>query len=86
MKPFTLHGELLSVDFQHDDCGECEMILHIKVPESMVVTGKCHVTLGVQSESEYAKALRTGVKPDIWPPIFMNQEELAHFQNLPNPQ
>lgn len=31
-------------------------------------------------ETEYAKALRTGVKPDIWPPISMTREELDHFR------
>jgi hypothetical protein len=32
-------------------------------------------------ESEYAKAIRTGVKPLIWPPIFMTCEELTHFRS-----
>lgn len=31
-------------------------------------------------ETEYAKALRTGVKPAIWPPIVMTREELEHFR------
>lgn len=34
----------------------------------------------VKKESEYQKALRTGVKPDIWPPIMMTGEELQHFR------
>lgn len=33
-----------------------------------------------ESESEYAKALRTGIKPDIWPPVVMSREELEHFR------
>lgn len=31
-------------------------------------------------ESEYEKAIRTGVRPDIWPPIVMTREELNHFR------
>ena len=31
-------------------------------------------------ESEYEKAIRTGVKPAIWPPIVMTREELNHFR------
>ena len=32
-------------------------------------------------ESEYWKAIRTGKKPAIWPPITMTQEELDHFRS-----
>lgn len=32
------------------------------------------------SESQYEKAIRTGVKPAIWPPIMMTWEELNHFR------
>ncbi len=31
-------------------------------------------------ETEYEKALRTGIKPAIWPPIVMTREELEHFR------
>jgi hypothetical protein len=32
------------------------------------------------AESAYEKAIRTGVKPAIWPPISMTAEELDHFR------
>lgn len=32
------------------------------------------------AESEYWKAVRTGKKPKIWPPITMTREELEHFR------
>lgn len=31
-------------------------------------------------ETAYAKALRTGVTPEIWPPIVMTRDELEHFR------
>lgn len=31
-------------------------------------------------ETEYRKALRTGVMPAIWPPIVMTEEDLQHFR------
>ena len=31
-------------------------------------------------ESAYDKALRTGERPEIWPPIVMTREELDHFR------
>ena len=33
-------------------------------------------------ESEYEKAIRTGVKPAIWPPVVMTREELNHFRAM----
>jgi hypothetical protein len=36
-------------------------------------------------ESNYRKALRTGIKPDIWPPILMSQEDLDHFRKSMHP-
>ena len=33
-------------------------------------------------EGEYTKAMRTGVKPEIWPPIVMSRAELDHFRKL----
>lgn len=33
-----------------------------------------------EDETAYEKALRTGIKPDIWSPIFMTKEELEHFR------
>lgn len=33
-----------------------------------------------EPESEYAKAMRTGVIPDIWPPIVMSQDELEQWR------
>ncbi len=35
---------------------------------------------GNRRETEYQKALRTGVKPAIWPPISMTSDELLHFR------
>ncbi len=32
------------------------------------------------AESEYRKALRTGKKPSIWPPIVMTRDDLNHFR------
>lgn len=32
-------------------------------------------------ETEYHKAVRTGVRPKIWPPIAMSREDLNHFRN-----
>ena len=32
------------------------------------------------TESEYAKSIRTGVKPDIWPPLIMTRDDLKHFR------
>lgn len=32
-------------------------------------------------ESVYWKAIRTGVYPEIWPPIFMSLDELIHFRS-----
>ncbi len=32
-------------------------------------------------ESDYQKALRTGKKPAIWPPIVMTQDDLNHFRS-----
>lgn len=34
----------------------------------------------VEEESPYWRAIRTGIKPEIWPPIFMSQDELHHFR------
>lgn len=34
----------------------------------------------IPGESEYCKAIRTGVKPDLWPPISMTRDELDHFR------
>lgn len=31
-------------------------------------------------ESDYMRAIRTGVIPTIWPPICMTAEDLAHFR------
>jgi hypothetical protein len=33
-----------------------------------------------EPESPYAKYLRTGNKPKIWPPLVMTREELDHFR------
>lgn len=33
-----------------------------------------------RKESAYEKAIRTNVKPAIWPPITMSQSELDHFR------
>jgi hypothetical protein len=32
-------------------------------------------------ETEYRKAIRTGVIPEIWPPIMMTQDDLQHFSH-----
>lgn len=31
-------------------------------------------------ESEYQKALRTGIQPAIWPPIMMTKDDVDHFR------
>lgn len=31
-------------------------------------------------ETEYQKAIRTGKKPAIWPPIMMTREDLNYFR------
>jgi len=31
-------------------------------------------------ETPYQKAIRTGKKPRIWPPIVMTQDDLQHFR------
>jgi hypothetical protein len=31
-------------------------------------------------ETEYQKAVRTGIKPRIWPPITMTMDDLDHFR------
>ena len=33
-----------------------------------------------KEETEYMKALRTGILPDIWTPIRMTREDLDHFR------
>lgn len=35
---------------------------------------------GRKKETEYQKAIRTGIKPAIWPPIVMTREDLEHFR------
>lgn len=31
-------------------------------------------------ETQYQKAIRTGIKPAIWPPISMTGDDLQHFR------
>lgn len=31
-------------------------------------------------ETEYWKAIRTGKKPPVWPPLIMTRDELEHFR------
>lgn len=83
MKKFSIQ---MSVTVDVEKCSEPRIIRLVKTAAKNIrIDGKAVEVLGIiaveEKESEYAKALRTGVKPAIWPPIMMSREELEHFRS-----
>lgn len=38
-------------------------------------------SVSMPEETPYQRAIRTGVKPKIWPPIVMTWDDLQHFRS-----